>query len=185
MSQSTPRPPLLAIALLVLVLPSLGCAGAAIQGVRLLTKGSPAGVESPEKLAEAVIEAANNEDAEAFGKTFPSDEVLAGLIECPSGWGPLEGVRAERNRLTNVVASTNIRLESIEIDHASTEPQQYFVENSQREGCQLKADFVTVRFRVHVVETVEGATRERDDSVLLIRSDEGWFLAGMERRVAG
>jgi hypothetical protein len=184
MKHSKARRAALSTASLALLLIWSGCAGAAIQGVKLLTKGSPAGVESPEKLAQAVIEAANNRDAEAFGNTFPSDEVLSELIECPSGWGPLEGVRAERNRLTNIVASTNIRLESVEIDHASTEPKQYFVENSLREGCQLKADFVTVRFRVYVVETVEGTTRERDDSVLLIRSDEGWFLAGMERRVA-
>ena len=173
----------LSLSLVVLLLTSFGCAGAAIQGVKLLTKGSPAGSDSPEKLAQTVIETANDQDAEAFGKTFPSDEVLSRLIECPSGWGPLEGIRAERNRLTNIVAGTDIHLESIDIDHSATEPKQYFVENSQREGCRLKADFVTVQFRVHLTQTVDGSPRERDDTVLLIRTDEGWFLAGMERRV--
>ncbi len=66
---------------------------------------------------------------------------------------------------------------------AATEPQQYFVANSEREGCQLKGEMATVRFTVRIVDTIEGQRRERNENVLLLRTTEGWFLGGIERRV--
>ena len=163
----------------------IGCANRALQRTMGMDAGSSEGVGTPEEVVEATIAAYNAGDAVALGKIFPSDALLGGIANCESGYGPFEGVRTERSRLTLLVANSeeNISLEAERLEKSSDQVTRFF-RTTNSEGCDVSADVEAVRFEANFMETLEGGkpTSERQN-VLLLRTARGWFLGGVEARV--
>ena len=168
---------------LAVAVAAAGCGGSSAKNMQELTSGYDAGLATAEDVAVGFDTSVNKGKLEELAQLFPSDTVLRTLISCPSGLGPLEGVRDERARMVGEMASgtRTFRVDSIKLRDSSLRNWELFVDRAREDGCTVSDDMTIRPMIATLIETDQGKTRRQDETLILVKTEKGWFLAGAER----